>query len=291
MATLLENLSTAWLRHQGLASDSVPTSHGTLHVLSGKGGAPQGDDLVLLHGLSGRAGNFRFMVHRLLPHVRRLVVPDLLGHGDSELPEQGLDGHTVNDSLMQALDAVLDAPSVVFGSSLGGYGAIKYASSRPERVKTLVIASPAGARLPEDDFDRMTTVFKLDTHDDALDLIDRGTARSLGLIRHLAARQVRGRLGRGPMREFVDRFHVGEALHADDIRRLTMPTLFLWGDQEQVFPRDCLEWFRSHLPEHVRVECPPDYSHSPPLESPGDLVQRILDFAAEHRPQPSGAHP
>jgi pimeloyl-ACP methyl ester carboxylesterase len=59
--------------------------------------------------------------------VARIVIPDLPGHGFSDAPPS-LDAQGFQQGVLDALDAVTAAqPALVFGNSLGGYAALRYA--------------------------------------------------------------------------------------------------------------------------------------------------------------------
>lgn len=101
--------------------------------------AGDGEPLVLVHGLGGAAANWRALAPLLLPG-RRLVVPELPGHGGSSpLPAaQSLNGYADRIALL------LDRPAAVVGHSLGGAISLRLAIRHPELVSALVLAGAAG---------------------------------------------------------------------------------------------------------------------------------------------------
>ncbi len=105
----------------------------TIRVFTGGDGPP----VLLLHGFGGAAWNFTAMA-RLLDG-RRVVVPDLPGHGGSSpLPAPSL------AAFADVLAGLLDEPAAVFGHSMGGTVALRLAERHPELVRSLVLAAPAG---------------------------------------------------------------------------------------------------------------------------------------------------
>jgi len=97
----------------------------------------QGPPLLLLHGFGGAAWNFTEMAPLLAG--RRLVVPDLPGHGGSApLPAPSITG------FVDIVAGLLDEPVGVFGYSMGGVVVLRLAERHPERVRSLVLAAPAG---------------------------------------------------------------------------------------------------------------------------------------------------
>ena len=96
-----------------------------------------GPPLLLLHGFGGAAWNYTEMAPLL--RGRRLIVPDLPGHGASDpLPAPSIAGFA------DAVAGILDRPAAVFGHSMGGVVALRLAARRPDLVRSLVLAAPAG---------------------------------------------------------------------------------------------------------------------------------------------------
>ena len=108
------------------------------------GGA--GEPVVLVHGLGGWAGNWR-AVAPLLARSRRVLVPELPGHGGSEpLGGGGADRslEPYADAVLSVLDAEEAAPAAWVGHSLGALVGVYAASRRPEAVRALVLAAAPG---------------------------------------------------------------------------------------------------------------------------------------------------
>jgi pimeloyl-ACP methyl ester carboxylesterase len=106
-------------------------------------GAPEASEVVLcLHGLGGSALNFGLLAP-LLSGDRRVLVPDLLGHGRSFATNPD---ESAVDAQLRMLDGLLAAeterPVVLVGHSMGGILAILYALRRPETVARLVLLDP-----------------------------------------------------------------------------------------------------------------------------------------------------
>src|SRR5947199_5282181 len=95
-----------------------------------------GSPLLLVHGFGGAAWNFSELVP-LLPG-RRLIVPDLPGHGGSSaLPATTLAG------IADVLATLLDGPTDVVGHSMGGVVALRLAERHPALVRWLLRAAAA----------------------------------------------------------------------------------------------------------------------------------------------------
>ena len=106
-------------------------------------GAADGARVVCLHGVTAWGGHFGGLAAALGPR-RRVLAPDLLGHGGSPFePPWELDAH-----LAAVRNAVGDEPAAWIGHSFGARLAFELASRRPAAVERLVLLDPALHVLP-----------------------------------------------------------------------------------------------------------------------------------------------
>ena len=123
------------------ATSLEPRTLGTLRYHVGGSGEP----LLLVHGLGGSASNWVELLPALVDQFRVIAV-DLPGHaGSGRLPR----GAGISD-FARAVAGVLEAetadPALVAGHSFGGQVALRLAHARPERVRGLLLLTPAGIR-------------------------------------------------------------------------------------------------------------------------------------------------
>lgn len=240
--------------------------------------------LLLLHGFGGAAWNFSELVPLL--GERRLIVPDLPGHGGSApLPAA--------PSLTPYADAVaelLDEPVGVLGHSMGGVVALRLAERRPELVHRLLLAAPAGissaTRLGEATLGVAAVVQPARMAGRFAGAI----ARSRRLKRAvfggievanadlLSGRAVHGFL-RGPtMHE--DTLSAARALARDDPRdgleRVRCPTVVLFGGRDRQVPLDDGFEYARRLGAPLRVIA--DCGHLLIGERPDVCARLALEF-------------
>lgn len=103
--------------------------------------AGQGDPLVFLHG-GGIVEGFDFLDD--LADRYRVVVPYVPGYGDTELEPTPTSADDVTAHLADVLDALGLERVVLVGHSLGGWRAVVFATTHPDRVSRLVLAAPYG---------------------------------------------------------------------------------------------------------------------------------------------------
>lgn len=122
----------------------VDTPEGRLSWL--EAGAPVEDavPLVLLHGFTGHRDDFIGLAAALGTR-RRVLAPDLRGHGDGPKAPGRLGWGF--DQLVADLTAFLDARGLarvdLLGHSVGGFVALRFALAHPERVRSLVFVCTA----------------------------------------------------------------------------------------------------------------------------------------------------
>lgn len=265
----------------GLEERFVGFRGARIRVFTGGEGPP----LLLIHGYGGAAWNFSELVPLLAG--RSLVIPDLPGHaGSSALPAApGLAAYA--DAVAVCLEA---APVDVFGHSMGGAVAFRLAERRPELVRRLVLAAPAG--ISSATRGAAVTIALLGIVQPARIAGRRAEriARSRRLRRLvfgsfevanpdlLTERSVHGLL-HGPTMH-TDAFGAGRALNADDPRldlgRVTAPVLILWGsDDRQVPIEDGFEYARRlRAPLRTIADC----GHLLISERPDVCARAALEF-------------
>ncbi|MEA2749856.1 MAG: hypothetical protein QOI41_3999 [Myxococcales bacterium] len=274
-----EKLARFAMNRRGLASRFVDVAGVRLHVYDGRGGGTL-PPLVLLHGLGSGGAAFAGLVRHLTPHVGRIIIPELPGHGFSTRGDRAITPELLLEAIAGAIDVVLDEPAIVYGSSLGGGIAIKYALEHPAKVRALVLVSPAGAPLPDDEWKALVKTFHVEGRHEARAFLERLYHRPPWFLA-LLAREFPDVLARPAVREILESATQAHAPSPEDLGRLSMPLLFLWGRSEKLLPASALRYFRAHLPAHAVIEEPEGFGHTPQLEVPGRLAERVLAFLHE----------
>jgi pimeloyl-ACP methyl ester carboxylesterase len=105
--------------------------------------AGDGTPLVLVHGLGGTIENWRALAPALAAR-HRVLVPDLPGHGRSELLPEARDVDALAEAVLGIADAEATGDAVWIGHSLGGLVALRAAVLRPDAVRGVVLAAAAG---------------------------------------------------------------------------------------------------------------------------------------------------
>jgi pimeloyl-ACP methyl ester carboxylesterase len=255
----------------------VDTVHGRVCLYDGRG-SHNGPTVVLVHGVAGRASQYASVAAALLGCCRRVVIPDLIGHGDSDLPPGGLQVSTIRSTLTTVLDDLVPEPMVVVGNSMGGMMAGMYTADRAWRVQGLVLSNPGGAPIDAAVFQRVVGLLTPATHTQAFELARAGSSFRSRLFLHLGARKVLRKMRQPHIRDFLLKATPGESLTSEELARFEMPVLLLTGRDDGVIPPETVDWYRQHLPSHAVFRELDRYGHAPMAERPAVLVREIHAF-------------
>lgn len=276
LITLAERVGRMVLRRRGVVSRTMATPHAELHVYDapGRGFLPP---TVLLHGIASAATPFAAVVERIRGEVQRVIAPDYPGHGFSEdiahtTPER------LFGSVAHVLDELLHEPAIVVGHSLGGLVALTYAIQRPEKVRGLMLVSPAGAHSTDEEWSELREAFSIKNRRQAQVFTDRLYHRAPWFL-PLLAHELPATVGRRAVRDLMAAASNEGLPQPDALAALPMPVLLLWGQSERLLPDSSLAYFRKHLPAHAVIERPEGFGHCPHLDDPEALAARIVAFA------------
>jgi pimeloyl-ACP methyl ester carboxylesterase len=233
-----------------------------------------GEPLVYLHDFNGPPGAAPFI--EKLAAARRVIVPAHPGFGgssDDAAIHQMVNVVVFYQELLERLE--LTAVDLV-GHSLGGMFAAEVAAVSPSSVRRLVLAAPLGLWInesPVPDF--------LPSGGNAL-------ARTLWADPARAVLPPSG--GPTPGDAELQARHTANIAAATNylwplpdrglknrLRRISAPTLLVWGDSDRVVGQAYREAFQTQICG-ARVDVIPSAGHLAPLEQPEAYAESILGF-------------
>lgn len=257
---------------------------------------------VLIHGGLSQASEWALLAGRLPGHV---IILDRPGCGLSyHIDYRNVDYRTAAASwLLDLLDGIGAEQVDLVGNSMGGFFSMAFAIAYPDRVRRLVLpGAPAGldkhiplflrlwgnqvigplmTRLgitvpPSTEALRKRVFASLLVSDpekvprDVLEISLAGMTSIPGtaLTSHTILQTVtnlRGWRSRLMMR--------------DDMARLRVPTLFVWGDADAFAPPSSGQDMAARMPE-AHAEVIPDAGHLPYLDRPDAVADSIIEFLA-----------
>jgi 3-oxoadipate enol-lactonase len=107
------------------------------------GGPPEGEPILLIHGLSGAAANWALLAPELA-RSRRVLAVDLPGHAGSEPLPAAPSLAPFADLVAAVAEREGLEPAHLVGHSFGGLVGLRMAVRRPGSIRSLVLVAAAG---------------------------------------------------------------------------------------------------------------------------------------------------
>lgn len=206
-----------------------------------------GKPLLLIHGGDAGAGGIRwFPVLGPLSSCFRLIVPDLVGYGESEKPFASYTRPFFSACLKNFIDTLGLKKVFLAGHSVGGAVALQFALDHPDNVERLVLVNAAGLgrgmmRVPaavkvrmmwQNLFPSLAASRWFLEH---YGLFDPQTINETMVdVEEYGCEVVRNRGGRRVF--WLGRGRVITPFSMEQIKRITQPTLLIWGEEDRNFP-------------------------------------------------------
>jgi len=236
--------------------------------------------LVFVHGVGASSGHFARLLNPLWKKGYTILAPDLPSHGQSSDSEEYLDSNHFYELFYEWANAVIPKKFVLIGNSLGGALSLCYACENPERLKHLVLISPAGGFESQDEWDKFKSILKFQSIEDSKRFIPWIYHRA-PLYLPLTYRPFLRSMQRKGLRELIEGTEFQSFCLAPHVLKQLPSTLFIWGKSEKFFPRKHLDQFRKLLPSHVVYEEPEGVGHCPQLDNPKWVTDRIATLLCE----------
>ncbi|MER7928689.1 alpha/beta hydrolase [Streptomyces sp. NPDC096057] len=255
-------------------------------------GPEDGDVVLMAGGLTIPLFYWDGLVSELHARGLRTLTCSAYGRGYSDRVRARYDETLFARQLAELTDrlGLTARPLHLVGTSMGALVSMAYTAQYPASVSTLTIVGPAGLAKP-----RPTSPHRLLRNDWLAGLIARRRGRQI-LQGHLGHNVRDPELGAKLTELVLDTFRFEGSLYAifdtlqhlpftgrDDLFRRTgelgIPTLLLWGDEDDVTPLVHFDTARALLKpqkHHVINKC----GHMAPFERPRDVAHQLVPFVS-----------
>ncbi len=252
--------------------DFITVAGARLEVLKGGQGRP----LVALHSIEGNLG--WLPLHEELARNFTVYVPSHPGFAGSERPpgvESFLDLARFYQWILQELDL---GKATLIGHFIGGWLAAEMATMCPHLVDKLVLVDAAGIKPGRGEIADIFLHGIEGTR--AFSFYDAAQIRDYELL-FKPAKSPEERERQTLNREAVTRYcwkpYAHDPLLPLMLGRLTIPTLIVWGREDQIVPLECAERFHAAIPRS-RLAIIDRCGHFPHLEQPAEFNRLLADF-------------
>lgn len=247
-------------------------------------GQPDGLPLLLVHGSFG-SGRWWEPFLAILPEEIHAVALDLRGCGQSEKPDAGYTIEEQADDLWAFVTAIGFDDFDLVGHASGAAVAIEFTLNHSSAVNTLSLIDPAPI---EGVFTPLEAIMVLAQMRTDAALLRQALASLMPTYPVTAPEQARffDQLVTDAQQMAPAAFTaIAESLNRwnrfSEAKALTLPTLLIWGDQDHLVTRDAMTRSLIAIPGANNLEVMRDVGHSPMIEAPIGLAERLIEFMTE----------
>jgi pimeloyl-ACP methyl ester carboxylesterase/biotin carboxyl carrier protein len=227
---------------------------------------------LLIHGFAGDRSAWAVSAAALRRAGHRTAVFDLPGHGETEAEASDLDSLT---DAAAALAAVLPAPLVLVGHSMGAAVAVALAARLGPKVSGLVLLTPAGCgpRIAADFVHGMASATTAGEVGHLLRLL----GPKGGALSDAALSQMASQLARGRLKTLAEALASPEGSQRIDLIRAlhslpeTLPLRAVFATQDQIVSATDALNLPARVPVHFMAT-----GHMPQWDAPRELTDLIL---------------
>ena len=242
----------------------------------------EGPSVVLLHPFPANH-EFWLPVAELLASRYRLILPDLRGHGDSQIGEGPATMQKQAVDLLRVLDDSRIGRAIFIGVSIGGYILFEFWRQHRARVAALGLCN---TKAPADNAEARASRLQA-----ATDVLDRGTEPFLqSMVPRLfgrTTRETRPDLVEGGLRmmrqmapEDIAQVQRGMAERADSVETLktiNVPSLMITGEEDILTGINEAQMMHQHI-AGSQLKVIPKAGHYSPWEQPAEAATILRQF-------------
>ena len=244
----------------------------------------QGAPLMLLHGFGANKDNFA-RVAGLLTKRYRVIIPDLIGFGESSHPADADYSPPAQAGRLRSFTHALGLTGLhIGGNSMGGHIAMTYAALYPGEVKSLWLLDPGGVWSAPRSMVRtaVETTGKnplmVRTEEDFATLLQWVMNKPPFVPRPILNVLARERIANYALEERILREITADSVEPR-VTGLAVPALIVWGSEDRIIHPESAKILNRLMP-CSRVILMPKTGHLPMFENPRQSARDYLTFRA-----------
>ena len=234
--------------------------------------------IILLHGLGASAERWLPIIPYLSDDFR-VIMPDIIGFGYSDKPIANYTPKFFMEFLSGFMKNTSIEKPILVGSSLGGRILLEYATHHPQNIEKMILVSPA---VNEELSPALQSYMQAALHPTFEDVKNAFLTMNGG----------NGEIEDEFIDEFINRMSLPNAkmaflaslmglkkqiLKTEMLTDLEIPTLLIWGEDDQVIPISNITKFRNSI-KNIQYQIMEKCGHAPYAEKPELFSKIVLDF-------------
>ena len=284
--TLAVNTTQKIIQYERSKSDldvkSLTLASGDKMVYAENGNVA-GEPLLLIHGFGGNKDNFTRIARQLEGY--HLIIPDLLGFGESSKP---MSADYRSEAQATRLHELLQAKGLtsnihIGGNSMGGAISVAYAAKYPSEVKSLWLVDSAGfwsAGIPKslEGATLENNPLLVNNNEDFYNMYEFVMYKPPYLPKSIKAVFAQERIANKALHAKILEQIITDNVEerAQVIAQYKIPTLVVWGDKDQVIKPETVNVIKEIIPQ-AQVIMMPEVGHVPMVEA---LDETANDYKA-----------
>ena len=269
-----------------LAVKALTLSSGDKMVYAENGNVA-GEPLLLIHGFGGNKDNFTRIARQLESY--HLIIPDLLGFGESSKPMTA--DYRANAQATR-LHELLQAKGLtsnihVGGNSMGGAISVAYAAKYPKEVKSLWLIDSAGfwsAGVPKslEGATLENNPLLINKTEDFYNMYDFVMSKPPYIPKSVKAVFAQERIANKALESKILAHIVEDNVEerAKVIAEYNIPTLVVWGEEDKVIKPETVTLIKEIIPQS-EVIMMPEIGHVPMIEAVKQTANDYKAFRAQ----------
>lgn len=280
---LLEKALAAESKQAGLITASVQLTSGRVEYLKESNSKDASDAIVMLHGAAADKTSWtRFA--RYLHSPKRLVIPDLPGHGNSvACIDLDYSIAAQAERLKELLSTLGIMRAHLIGNSMGGTLAVRLAATAPGLVSSLVLMAPAGFEASPS---WLRQHFSHTGGNPMIELSDVSGYRAMLRIGMESPPYIPGIMLSALTRAFILRKSIHQKVIRDiefdldqtaSLHKIVVPSLIIWGAADKVEHVNNAEFLHRRLGDSRKIILK-GIGHVPMVEAPREVADACRTF-------------
>jgi len=245
----------------------------------------RGQPVIILHGWGSRLEIWANVQEKIALRGFKVIVPDLIGFGRSDLPLDGWDMDKYAFWFESFVEKISEKHPefkksiFLVGHSFGGRILIKIAARRKIPLRGIALCAAAGLK--------SDTSLKVQM----ISSVSKSAARLMDILKlsrlkdplrnlyyHLLRQNDYLKVPRTMRDTFRKVIEEDLSKHLSEIK---VPTLVIWGKEDRIVPiKQAYRFYQGISCSELKIM--PGVGHSPQLEQPDNLAEFLLEFFANH---------